>query len=181
MPAAIFFWSPPIVLEHDESVIKPLVAEVFQAEIEKMHIEGVIPPHVLISLCSNAQVKAYIEQLTRGMILRLTQSVASVASRDTKIEQRTEFIDLPADWWQHFRQRWFPKVILRRWPVITRKHMAIHSVTYLVTVTSLCPHVPIPKGEPRCLQWLADQSKRSAATAELNKEIEEQRRNGGRS
>lgn len=31
-------------------------------------------------------------------------------------EQRGE-LEVPADWWQHFKQRFFPAWALRRWPV----------------------------------------------------------------
>lgn len=28
-----------------------------------------------------------------------------------------ETVEWPANWWQHFRERWFPRRWLRRWPV----------------------------------------------------------------
>jgi hypothetical protein len=31
--------------------------------------------------------------------------------------ERVKEIKYPLDWWQAFKERWFPKLFLRRWPV----------------------------------------------------------------
>lgn len=36
------------------------------------------------------------------------------------LEAVEEEISYPSDWWQAFKQRWFPKALLRRWPVRMR-------------------------------------------------------------
>jgi len=33
---------------------------------------------------------------------------------------------IPADWWQHFKQRWFPRWLERRFPVRTKLIGALH-------------------------------------------------------
>ena len=43
-------------------------------------------------------------------------------------------LQVPANWWEHFKQRWFPKWALKRWPVL---FVTYDAVTYL-------PQVPIP-------------------------------------
>lgn len=32
-------------------------------------------------------------------------------------QQKAETVSFPCDWWQHFKQRWFPAWALVRWPV----------------------------------------------------------------
>jgi len=35
-------------------------------------------------------------------------------------------VEWPADWWEHFKKRWFPRWAIRKWPVkmITRRFVA---------------------------------------------------------
>lgn len=41
-------------------------------------------------------------------------------------------IRYPMNWWQHFKQRWFPKWALKRWPV--------RQVTHTITGSALFPY-----------------------------------------
>ena len=41
---------------------------------------------------------------------------------------------VPATWWDHFKQRWFPRRALRRWPVRER------SITTEYRYQYVCPH-----------------------------------------
>jgi len=36
----------------------------------------------------------------------------------------------PADWWQHFKQRWFPRWALRRWPVMMARRDFVAKALY---------------------------------------------------
>jgi hypothetical protein len=45
-------------------------------------------------------------------------------------------VAVPKDWWQHFKQRWFPGWALRRWPVQYR----IIEREYRKTIVKMCPH-----------------------------------------
>ena len=60
------------------------------------------------------------------MVYQLSMMVA--AWREQRI------LRVPANWWEHFKQRWFPKWALKRWPVLT---IAYDAIDYL-------PRVPIP-------------------------------------
>ena len=50
-------------------------------------------------------------------------------------EQR--MLSVPANWWQHVKQRWFPRWALRRWPVLHTHYDA----------AVILPRVPIPVNE----------------------------------
>lgn len=68
-----------------------------------------------------------IEDFRRDqMVYQLSMMVA--AWREQRI------LRVPANWWEHFKQRWFPAWALKRWPVLTTAYDAID---YL-------PRVPIP-------------------------------------
>lgn len=57
-------------------------------------------------------------------------------------EQSTEVVcefSAPADWWQHFKQRWFPAWALRRWPVALKKETQRKSVTHKFECRALFP------------------------------------------
>ena len=53
----------------------------------------------------------------------------------------------PADWWQHFKKRWFPRWALRRWPVRMEKREG-------VVFQRVCPHMAIHQNTPH-LAFLA--------------------------
>lgn len=49
-------------------------------------------------------------------------------------------IHYPRDWWQSFKQRWFPEWALKHWPVIERDE--------IVDVKALYPTINIPGHKP---------------------------------
>jgi hypothetical protein len=53
------------------------------------------------------------------------------------VQSRTH-VYVPKTWWEHLKQRWFPKRLLKRWPV---KEEPISVVTLHQHV---CPHLQIP-------------------------------------
>jgi len=36
-------------------------------------------------------------------------------------KEKTDIVEFPADWWQSFKERWFPKWAIKRYPVIYTK------------------------------------------------------------
>ena len=46
-------------------------------------------------------------------------------------------VEVPADWWQALKERWFPRWALRRWPARRR------SIATRTSVIRVCPHLPI--------------------------------------
>lgn len=39
-------------------------------------------------------------------------------------------IEYPKDWYQWFKQRWFPKWLLRRYPILKIRHVIKHKIAY---------------------------------------------------
>jgi hypothetical protein len=55
---------------------------------------------------------------------------------DSKTTEGKKF-SFPADWWEAFKERWFPKALLKKYPV-KRCHQVIQTLT---STTHVCPHL----------------------------------------
>ena len=88
------------------------------------------------SLVSSVELRAWEDYRFEKLILELHKTL--VASDDIEFNIRYE--EVPGDWWEHFKQRWFPAWALKRWPVKVKK---IKIASYL---RRMCPHVNIPSG-----------------------------------
>ena len=61
----------------------------------------------------------------RGILVALTKDVLGWDGDG----QNTVEVEYPADWWQHFKQRWFPESWKTRWPVqMSRRIFAAQAV-----------------------------------------------------
>lgn len=71
-------------------------------------------------------VRVQLEQMFDALQVTVEQSIWS---------QTLKHIELPypADWWQAFKKRWFPRWAKRRWPVVRE--------TYVIDVKALWPHL----------------------------------------
>lgn len=80
---------------------------------------------------------------------------------DEEIVQSTEVIEFkaPLDWWQAFRERWFPRWWLRRHPV--RYRVERREVLKRVTVHryNVCPHIKVQDNTPH-VAWLMENRER---------------------
>lgn len=69
---------------------------------------------------------ARFDILTRicdNLIIELRSYIWTEVIQDETATLKVEF-SCPADWWQHFKQRWFAAWMLKRWPVamtVTKK------------------------------------------------------------
>lgn len=60
----------------------------------------------------------------------------------------------PKDWWQAFRERWFPKWRLKKHPV---RYKTIQ--IYQKTFKAVCPHMTTPQGDNNVhIEWFAEQA-----------------------
>lgn len=85
------------------------------------------------------------------------RTVEDFLTRQTAVAFRTYFLGLgqekrevewPADWWQHFKARWFPAWAKRRWPVqMTRREFIVYA--------KVCPHIG-SKDDGDHLRWFLD-------------------------
>jgi len=56
----------------------------------------------------------------------------------------------PLDWWQYFKERWFPQWLIRKYPLDWEYILTKH------TTLNVCPHIKFPDREPH-LQFLKTQ------------------------
>lgn len=90
------------------------------------------------------QLNTFWNELTGTMQVELQQFLAGCPRREHHRER------VPADWWQAFRERWFPAWWLRRYPLRTR--------TIIVRTTvweRICPHTQTDASK-RHTMFLAD-------------------------
>ena len=57
------------------------------------------------------ELQSWKDYLKDDMVVAMTYHVFG-----QRLDEQT--VEYPADWWQHFKQRWFPAWALRRWPVL---------------------------------------------------------------
>ena len=75
-----------------------------ECNIKKYAATNVIPANLDIR-CD----KSYMQEYLDFMIVTLINHVMSIES--------DESIKVPMDWWQHFKEKWFPKWAIKRWPI----------------------------------------------------------------
>lgn len=93
-----------------------------------------IPKHEL----QHYQVRARVNEMTEGMVIEVHRQLYG---REVHSHRRTELGEhVPEDWWQAFKERWFPKWALRRWPA--RQRFIEKKVTH--KVIRVCPHLTLP-------------------------------------
>jgi hypothetical protein len=83
---------------------------------------------------NHMEVNSFLDNYTRSLVIQLSSYVLAGPERK-RIDVEKQW---PADWWQAFKERWFPKRWLRRWPV-KYERVSIHEVL----VTRMCPHVNV--------------------------------------
>lgn len=66
-----------------------------------------IGPEFLSDATIDARINEEVETLCVRLMTRVySERIGNVA------------VSCPTDWWQHFKQRWFPGWALKRWPVV---------------------------------------------------------------
>jgi hypothetical protein len=73
-----------------------------------------------------------LDWMTNHACLSIRQDVLG------QVIDRQDF-EYPADWWQAFKERWFPAWLLKRFPVVR--------VGYIVEVKALYPKIALPDSE----------------------------------
>ncbi len=86
--------------------------ETVQYELRQFHTEITFDPSVM------AQVKA--ETFTREHTRMITWRLLGIVA----LWREQRILKTPANWWEHFKQRWFPRWALKRWPVLYEWHDA---------------------------------------------------------
>lgn len=110
---------------HDERVFWEPELETIRYELTRFHARMYFSPEVIEAI----RMKAWRHEVTHQLITELVGIVA--------MWREERMLKVPANWWQHFKQRWFPKWALRRWPVLYEYHDA----------AVILPKVPVVKPE----------------------------------
>ncbi len=71
------------------------------------------------------------------MVLELYKTV--IAGESHEEEQIISWLDVPIDWWQHFKRDWFPDWLSKLCPVRYFQHTTTQIKRY-----QICPHINIP-------------------------------------
>lgn len=103
---------------------------------------------------SNHRLNSFIDHATRSLVMELH---CDVLQREQNDEYHTEYdhLEFPADWWQHFRQRWFPRWWLSRWPVRMDRYVRAHET--VIRRVRMCPHMDVPRNSDRHVRWMMAQ------------------------
>lgn len=76
-------------------------------------------------------LKARVEDCREGLRIEMETFVAAMPTKLIEINKRW-----PKDWWQAFRERWFPVWWITRWPI---QYKGIHIKQQLYS--RVCPHL----------------------------------------
>lgn len=74
-----------------------------QRQMRSYYVNGTISKHF-----KESHLTVAVPQSIDVMVMQLTGWVTG---------ERINEIKYPLDWWEHFRQRWFPKFLLEKYPV----------------------------------------------------------------
>lgn len=86
-------------------------------------------------LLNRAEFDIAIDRAAMYLIVKMNTHLLAMPRERIDIEERW-----PSDWWQAFKDRWFPAWALKRWPV-QYKTISVHERRY----GNLCPHINIPQ------------------------------------
>ncbi|NIR18000.1 MAG: hypothetical protein GWN86_30505 [Desulfobacterales bacterium] len=113
--------------------VEPII-EKFYLERLKIGARCIASGEIIAAMQVNpASVKAFADIMSDNVILDFVHYFA--AQSLGQIEEK-----YPADWWQAFRERFFPKWWLKRWPV---KHKVVK-----IEAKAIYPKIAMPKDRP---------------------------------
>lgn len=94
-------------------------------DVERYAMQHGISPVAL----QNAKVETDVMKGAIEMLMiRVLMDVATHNLAENKVEY-------PANWWQHFKERFFPNWALEKWPVLYK--------TESITIKALFPNIPV--------------------------------------
>ena len=101
---------------------------------QKIHgVSGRLPDHI----CADAvTLRTEFDNMMGGLVVRLYAAVYGRKS-DHQV-----MVSYPMDWWQAFRERWFPKIWLQAYPVIY-KDVVVSADEFLPFVPPIPNHTHI--------------------------------------
>lgn len=124
------------------------MSEVLKERVVKLSAD--VTAYVQCQSFADQELANVSHDMAYNMMTRSYQQIIRVMGLGTKPEHIKVYRQWPADWWQAFKERWFPNWVLRRWPV-RYETIDIDRTIY----TRFCPHVKIPDNRPH-ISWLHD-------------------------
>lgn len=108
------------------------------SDADSVAIRSVILEQVPLAMCSTLtkfgmatdDIEVQAEWLGESLAVRIKDYILA----QTLEEHKARY---PSDWWQAFRERWFPRWALRRWPV---RHTTVE-----LKAQALYPSLVLPK------------------------------------
>ncbi len=121
------------------------LANVRQYIAERIHIAANTPIDCGEALRrSHVDVYRAFNQAADTLVVMLDAYVYGMPKERIDVDERW-----PTDWWQAFRERWFPAWWLRRWPV-RYNTVSVHKQLF----GRVCPHIHEPE-QKKHLQWMS--------------------------
>lgn len=119
----------------------PNTEEIKQAILEKVKL------HQMVRLDSHVWEHLKVKQFVDIMVDQIILSFQIALAGETLLKQEWRY---PASWWQHLKERWFPRWAKRRWPV--------QYETIRIDAKAVYPKISMPPSEPYQLvvQWSGD-------------------------
>lgn len=124
----------------DDVVVAPITPETIRYELQRFHAERFFSPEVMRAI----SMESYRHAATGDLVMRLTGIVA--------VWREERLLKVPADWWQHFKQRFFPGWALKRWPVLYQWYDA----------AVVLPKVPVVRPEYHAVEFAVWQPRQAA-------------------
>lgn len=100
-----------------------------------------IPRHILV----NAEISQELEFGGEQLRFQLETFLAG----NKRDEGRIKTISYPLDWWEHFKQRFFPFILLKHFPV---KYKEV-KIPQTINITNICPHIEVPNNNKRHIEF----------------------------
>jgi hypothetical protein len=112
-------------------------------ELIHVHMQRRMPWNMIYDIQFHmAAAQALSEQLVASLEVYLQ-------SKNHHHEEEKKVMEFPATWWEHFKEAWFSKWLLAKFPVQYKQVYV--PVSY--KVTNICPHLPVDK-ERQHVEWL---------------------------
>lgn len=101
---------------------------------------------VPVEMLQRCDIRTHVDVIRNDLVFMLDTYMVGIPKETIDLEA-----EWPEDWWEAFRERWFPAWWLKRWPVKCHR-IALHTKKY----GPVCPHLDVPdKGTH--LAWLSQQ------------------------
>ena len=121
----------------------------YAAEKVRLNVDRSIDTREMDATRSRAKMESAFDIAENSMLLQLTTYMHGMADERVQIDKKW-----PKTWWDAFKERWFPKWILSRWPV-EYDRIYVDQVIY----KAVCPHLQDDE-QNQHLEWMAFESER---------------------